>query len=924
VPKEEPASSSTGPARIRACSRDTVGSRRRTSQAEERPIVSAPASATRRRSGSTSSSTPTLDHTREHPPIGAHDPGRGVPDCRGTGYREDSWTPRNPATATAHPPALWRTPRTRALLAVGALGLLSAIATATATIVTDALWFGEVGQPGLYWKALAWRLLPLAFCGLGTACFALAVLRRARRFTGPARRGTHTLAAAAAGAMAVALQPPDAWERLALWAHRTDFGVSDPIFHRDAGFFVFTLPLHELLARWLLQTLLMTTALTAAEHALAHGLRDGRRQLCRLAALTLLVLAWRLKLSGFALVLPHAGSPVPGASHTDVEIRLPLLRASVALALSGAALAAYVAFRAVPLERLLVGGLAVTAAAGAAAGLPGLVEAVDVRPQALGRERPYVAAAIAATRHAYGLDRMVVRSQPTAGPMTAPDARAIANVPLWDASVLRPALDETQTAGGYYSFGSPTVDRYGDRLLALAARRLDLGRLAPAARTWANLHFAYTHGYGAAAVAGGETDAEGYPRLHALTLAQPRGYFGERAPDDPPYVVLNTHRGEVEQPTPGSQPPRYHYDGDAGVALDHTLVRAAFALRLRDLDLLLTETITPASRIAIRRDARERVTALAPFMDWDARPQTVVAQGRIRLVFHGYTTSDHYPYAARFGHANYLRAAAVAVVDAFTGRTTLYTADPDDPILRAWRAVFPGLFTDAAALPAAVRRHLRYPARLFAAQARVLETYHADDVTSFWNGADAWRRAHGLAGPVEDIGELRFPHADDDTIVPPAYTLARLPGDPDERLHLTTAFTPLGREGMVGYLAGSADGVSTRLTLLSLPREQPAPGPSQATRQILADPGVERTLQLLNRESRDLGRAAVNRTVLGAPRTVPLGGTLVHVQPVYVTAAGSGFPRLQLVTVWVNGRVGYGPGLREALAAARRQDAGDP
>jgi uncharacterized membrane protein (UPF0182 family) len=535
-----------------------------------------------------------------------------------------------------------------------------------------------------------------------------------------------------------------------------------------------------------------------------------------------------------------------------------------------------------------------------------------------------VVAAIAATRHAFALDRMVVRAQPADAPMTGADPHTLANVPLWDADVLRPALNETQTAGGYYSFATPTTDRYGDRLLTLAARRLDLTQVEPEARSWANTHFAYTHGHGVSAVAGGEADADGYPRLQTPPLTQPRIYFGERAPQDPPYVILNSRRAEVEQPTPGSEPPRYRYDGRGGTALKNPLTRAAFALRLRDLDLLLTETVTAASRIAIRRDAHERVTTLAPFLDWDARPQTVAAGGRIQLVFHGYTSSDHYPYAAGVGDVNYLRAAAVAVVDAFDGRTTLYVADPNDPILRAWRAVFPGLFGEPQTLPAAISEHLRYPARLFAAQARVLETYHAADATGFWNGADAWRRAHALAGPVEDIGELRFPHARDDTIVRPQYLLAKLSGEADERLHLTTVFTPRGREGLVGYLAGSANGLDTRLTLLSLPRERPAPGPSQATREILADPGVDRTLQLLNRESRDLGHAAVNRTVLGAPRTVPLGGALVHVQPVYVTAAGSGYPRLQLVTVLVNGRVVYGPGLRAALARATRPAAGGP
>jgi uncharacterized membrane protein (UPF0182 family) len=212
---------------------------------------------------------------------------------------------------------------------------------------------------------------------------------------------------------------------------------------------------------------------------------------------------------------------------------------------------------------------------------------------------------------------------------------------------------------------------------------------------------------------------------------------------------------------------------------------------------------------------------------------------------------------------------------------------------------------------------VRYPERLFEAQAKAYETYHAANATSFWNGSDDWRRAMAFAGPVEDAGEIHFPDPSAGRLTPPTFLLARLPGDRDHRLLLTQAYTPRGRENLVGYLAGSVDASLTpRLTLLSLPRDRLTTGPTQATRQILASPGVDRALQILNRESTDLGRASVNRTVLGKPRIVPIGGALVHVQPVYVTAGGSGFPRLQLVTVHVNGRVGYGRDLAAALARA--------
>jgi len=280
---------------------------------------------------------------------------------------------------------------------------------------------------------------------------------------------------------------------------------------------------------------------------------------------------------------------------------------------------------------------------------------------------------------------------------------------------------------------------------------------------------------------------------------------------------------------------------------------------------------------------------------------------------------------------NYVRASVLAAVDAFSGRVSLYAADAGDPILRAWQTVYPGLFLPAARIPSPLRDHLSYPRRLFTAQADVYATYHAEDATGFWNGADAWQRTRELAGPVEDAGEIHFPDPKEpDAGGPrrigeveretgrgrPGYLLVRLPGATQERFALATSFTPRGRQNLVGYLAGSVDRSGRpRLTLLSLPRDRLTVGPTQATRQILADPGVGERLQILNRESRDLGRASINRTVLGFPRIVPVSGALVHVQPVYVTAGGSGFPRLQLVTAYANGRVGYG---RDLAAALRR------
>jgi uncharacterized membrane protein (UPF0182 family) len=325
------------------------------------------------------------------------------------------------------------------------------------------------------------------------------------------------------------------------------------------------------------------------------------------------------------------------------------------------------------------------------------------------------------------------------------------------------------------------------------------------------------------------------------------------------------------------------------------------------------------------------VTGLAPFLRWDTHPQSVIADGRIQYLLHGYTTSGSYPYSEpmrMWGHdVNYLRASAVATVDAFTGGVRLYATD--EPILRAWRSVYPDLFQDEATMPPELRAHVRYPRALFDAQARVYATYHANDPTGFWNAADAWQLPLQLAGPVEGVGEVHFPdpeqHVDPDEAddlsdhlrMRPAYLLARLPGDTREQLMLASPYTPRGRENLTGYLAGTIDaGGRPQLTLLTSALDRLSLGPTQATRRILASPRVSRRLELLNRESRDLGRAAVNRTILGAPRAVPIGDTLVHVQPIYVVAGGGGVPQLQLVTVCVAGRIGFGPDVATALRRA--------
>ena len=874
----------------------------------------------------------------------------------------------------ARPVSLWRTPRTRALLLLGTVGGLAGLLWLTAQLFTDLLWFRELRHPEVYWTTLKWQLLGLGVVPLGTVTALLANFvvvdavmagqadARVSRRVAPAWRNRWLVfpLVALGGGIVSSLRWPDVgWQHLLLWVHRRDFGVRDPLFDRDVGFFIFSLPVYREVTTWLVDTVVMVCIATLLAYALAGGLRiarpraivrGARAHLLGVAAVLLLVLAWRFRLQQFELAVPHEGSGLPGASYVDVRIRLPALQVLSALALAGGVLCVVAIVRTFA-TRLIVAMLAVGALAFVGAYfLPPLVQRFYVDPQELSRERPYIERSIAATQHAYALDDVALVSLDGGYSLSAADVAdnrlTIENVPLWDDEIVRAAMNELETIGSYYRFGHTTIGPYVihgvPRLMTIAARELDLTRLDRDARGWANERFAYTHGYGVAGIGATSVDAERFPSFeqrefgsssNPLVVRQPRIYFGELRRPDPPYMVVPSTRGEVEEPIPGSRAATYHYDGPGGIPLSSLMRRAAFAARFGDLKLLLSRTVSDRSRIILHRDVRSRVLKLAPFLRWDDRPHVAVVDGRVTYLFHGFSTSDTYPYSASvlLGRTplNYMREGAVAAVDAFSGEVSIYAADDADPILRAWQAAYPGLFLSSSRMPRALRARRRYPRALFTAQMQMYATYHARDVTAFWTGSDAWDRPLQIAGPIERAGEIHFPNPErsidpderkengittESFRMRPAYLLVRLPGDSRERFVIASAFTPRGRHNIVGYVAGWVDSRGElRVTALSLPRDRLTLGPAQATRRILASGEVSKRLQLLNRETRDLGQAAVQRTVLGVPRVLPLGEQLVTVQPVYTTAGGDGVQRLELVGVHANGRVGYGDDLEAAL-----------
>jgi uncharacterized protein len=460
----------------------------------------------------------------------------------------------------ALPGQLWRAPRVRSLVALAALGGLAALVWLLAHAYTDLLWYAELGHKRVFWTTLKWKLLGQGLPAFGTAVFLVVNFAVVERVVAPHaplrpyRRLAYPAAAIVAGILTAQWRVAGTWKLLALWAGRSDFGTRDPLFGRDVGYYVFSLPLQQHVVRWLLETLAIGTVATIGAYLAAGRLRRARTHLLALAALALLVLAWRVRLDQFALVLPHHGAAVPGATYTDVHVRVPAHRALVILAVAGAALCLYAARRPLPRGPTVLLPAAAVLVFVAQSALPSAIESFDVEPQQLTREKPYVADAIAGTRQAFALDDVGVRIMRSGDRTSLRDLDAarhtVANLALWDNSVLRPALNELQSISRYYSFPGTTVDRYAvngrPRLLTVAPRQLDRSRLD---RSWASDRFAYTHGYGAIAVRSGAVDTDGHPRLSerafersqgSLSLREPRVYYDERRDASTPYIGVSS------------------------------------------------------------------------------------------------------------------------------------------------------------------------------------------------------------------------------------------------------------------------------------------------------------------------------------------------------------------------------------------------
>jgi uncharacterized protein len=864
--------------------------------------------------------------------------------------------------------AVHRPPRWWPLVVAGILVVLIWLASGLAGFWLNLLWFREVGKTQVFWGVLGVEIGLGLLTGLGTAVIVGGNLLVAQRIAVPSRplvveeSGAEQLRRALVPylrafriavvvmlGLLVGLHGASQWRTYMLWRNHVPFGDRDAQFGRDIGFYVFSLPFQRAVFGWLLFTLLVTTLLVVTEHWLLGGIQPAAKgnrvaphvhaHLSLLLGCIVLLKAWGYRLDQFTLVFSPRGV-VTGASYTDVHAQLPALRLLMVVA-PVCALLFFLNLRSRDFTLPVAGTLLLVLSSVLIGGLvPAFVQRFQVTPQELQREEPYIQRNIDATRKAFALEGVQTSDFPAAEDLTPAAVRANAatvdNIRLWEADVLKTAIQNLQAIGQYYEFSDVDVDRYRisgtARQVMISAREVDPRNLDASAQTWVNLYLTYTHGYGVVAAQVNQAETSGRPdfivsgfdqQAAAIPVRQPRIYFGEPPPDTPTYVVVGSRQPEVDSPSvSGQSQVLVRYDGRGGVQLWSPLRRLAAAVRFRDLNLLISSNLNSRSRILFNRDIRDRMEKAAPFLQWDADPYVAVVDGRIVYIRDGYTTTDNYPYSQRIrldvaarrtdphdrgvgGEANYVRNSVKAVVDAYDGTTTLYAFDETDPLLRAWGKAFPGLFAPRSAMSADLQAHLRYPEDLFSIQTDRYASYHIGAARDFYSKQDFWALPEDRSGQLTR-GEGSLVVAGPKPRMRPYYLLTRLPGEQDEQFVLVMPFTPNNKQNMVAYMAARSDPASYgRITLFSLPRARTVFGPTQVHAQILADPDVAKELTLFNQQG--------STVILGNLLTVPIKDALLYVQPIFVQASQGAIPELRRVPVFFNNQLGYTANLTDSI-----------
>ena len=738
------------------------------------------------------------------------------------------------------------------------------------------------------------------------------------------------------------------WETWLLFKNSTPFGVTDPQFGLDISFFAFKLPMYQALVAWGISTLVFAIIGTTVVHYLYGGIRPqvaqerttvaARVQLSVLLGLVVLLKAGAYWLDRYALALKD-NKLITGLTYTDVNALLPakailaglavicsllffanIVRKSWLLPAAGTAL--------LVISSVLIAGI-----------YPAAIQQFQVKPSESSKEAPFIQRNIDATRNAFGLSAVEVQDfqatlNASAGQLSK-DAATISNIRLMDPNVLSPTFRQLQQIKPYYTFGaSLDIDRYKvngvshDTIVAIRELNID----GNPSRNWINDHLVYTHGFGFVAAYGNVRDADGKPSFivgdlpptKGLGEFEPRVYFGENVPD---YSIIGgTTTGEPVEfdypdDTSANGQKNVTYSGKGGVPVGSLFNKLVFALKYQEQRILLSNLINKDSKILFERNPRDRVAKVAPWLTLDGDPYPALVDGRVLWIIDGYTTSAGYPYSRKTTlssatsdaltanstsitaqgnqSVNYIRNSVKATVDAYDGTVSLYQWDENDPVLKTWSKAFPKSLKPKSEISDQLMEHIRYPEDMFRIQRDILSAYHVQTAAAFYGGQDFWRVPRDPSTFGANAGNQ-----------PPYYMTMQLPGSDKAAFSLTTPFVPRGgRENLAAFaVVNSQAGPDYgKITVLQLPRSTNVAGPSQVASNFEAKPEVANSLSLLRQGGSDV--------VLGNLLTLPVGGGLLYVQPVYVraTSNAAAYPLLQKVLVSFGDQIGYSDTLKGAL-----------
>ena len=852
-------------------------------------------------------------------------------------------------------PAMGRPRRRRfvliLILAVFAFAVLSS--RMALSYYVDALWFGSLGYGDAFWTTL--RIQWAAFLGFAAATFLILygsflALKRTHLPDLPSSRtiffagepirlpvepvlrfvglGLSLLVAAATGASMMT-----EWPALALYwyAPRTTGGVIDPIFGKPLNFYLFTLPAWQLIVGWLMTLAAITCAVAILFIFIAGGTRAfaGRRTtytsfswrgLSITFAFVLLIGAMRVYLARFEYLF-DTHTIFAGVTYTDAHVTITGMLVVCAALVLGVAVAVANAVSVSRLRWIVAAIIPATLCYLGVQCFAWYVSSFIVKPNELVREQPYIVHNIDLTRQAYGLNQISEREFPAETTVEAADPASnqatLQNIRLWDWRALQDTLRQIQEIRTYYDFPDIDIDRYEIdgtiREVMLATRELNVDKLPEGSRNWINEKLIYTHGYGITMNPVNGFTPEGLPTLilsnmpvqstvRGLAVLRPEVYFGELTNTD---VYVKTRQQEFNYPQ-GQTNNLTSYEGSGGIIVGGFLRRFILALDRGDIAKLpFSDDVNKDSRLLMRRNVRDRVSALTPFLTFDPDPYIVLGDdGRLSWIMDGFTTSDRYPYSSHYdlggNPINYMRNSVKAVIDAYDGTTTFYVFDKEDPVLAAYRRIFPSLFKDSAAMPPDLRKHIRYPELLLKLQVAVYGLYHMTNPEVFYNREDLWTVA----------SEVGMNASGEQATLPmePNFVLMKLPGETSVEFAEILPFTPANRNNLIGWIAGRSDGAHYGTSVIyDFPKTKLVDGPLQIEARIDQNAQLSGQLSLWNQQGSHVRR--------GALLVIPSGKALLYAEPIYLQAERSPMPELRLVVLALQDRLAYGPNFESAMAA---------